>query len=131
MHVQCYKRETGKQFVDFIKRIDRRYNDKNIQNIFVVLDNLSVHKSEKVKGEISKCCPRIKFVFLPVRRQLNLIEVRWLWLQRQVINNSIFKDEQDIGRAVSKWKDIYNKNHGKAITNILARGCTLVFTKSC
>jgi transposase len=120
MHVQCYKRETGKQFVDFIKRIDRRYNDKNIQNIFVVLDNLSVHKSEKVKGEISKCCPRIKFVFLPVQApELNLIEVRWLWLQRQVINNSIFKDEQDIGRAVSKWKDIYNKNHGKAITNIL------------
>jgi len=61
---QCYKRKTGKQFVDFIKRIDRRYNGKNIQNIFVVLDNLSVHKSKRVQKEISKCCPRIKFVFL-------------------------------------------------------------------
>jgi hypothetical protein len=37
MHIQYYKRKTGKQFVDFIKRIDRRY-DKNIQNIFLVLD---------------------------------------------------------------------------------------------
>ncbi len=38
MHVQCYKRKTGKkQFVDFLKRVDRRYYDKNIQNIFVVL----------------------------------------------------------------------------------------------
>jgi hypothetical protein len=64
MHVQCYKRKTGKQFVDFIKRIDRRYNGKNIQNIFVVLDNLSVHKSKRVQKEISKCCLRIKFVFL-------------------------------------------------------------------
>ena len=25
MHVHCYKRKTGKQFVDFIKRVDRRY----------------------------------------------------------------------------------------------------------
>ena len=55
IHVQSYKKKTGKQFVDFLKRVDRRY-DKNIQNIFLVLDNLlSVHKSKKVKEEISKC----------------------------------------------------------------------------
>jgi transposase len=121
MHVHCYNRKTGKQFVDFLKRIDKRYDDKNIQNIFVVLDNLSAHKSKMVKkDETSKRCPRIKFVFLPVRSpELNLIEVRWLWLQRQTINNSTFKDEQERGRAASKWKKIYNKNHGKAITNIL------------
>ncbi len=100
--------------------MEKRY-DKNIQNIFLVLDNLSVHKSKKVKEEIAKHCPRIKLVFLPVRSpELNLIEVRWLWLQRQAINNSIFKDEQEIGQAiVSKWTNIYNKKHGRAITNIL------------
>ena len=48
IHVHCYKKKTGKQFIDFLKRVDSRY-DKNIQNIFVVLDNLSVHKSKKVK----------------------------------------------------------------------------------
>ena len=118
-YVQCYKRKTAKQFADFLKRVDKRY-DKNIQNIFVILDNLSVHKSKRVQKEISKYCQRIKFVFLPVRSpKLNLIEVRWVWLQRQAINNSTFKDEQEIGRAVSKWKDIYNKNHGKANTTIL------------
>ena len=57
--------------------------------------------------------------------ELNLIEVSWLWLQRQAINNSTFKDEQEIGRAVSKWKDIYNKNHGRAITNILQENVPL------
>jgi transposase len=95
IHVQCYKRKTAKQFVDFLKRIDRRYDDENIQNIFLVLDNLSAHKTKKIKEEISKCCPRIKLVFLPVRSpELNLIEVRWSWLQRQVINNFAFKDEK-------------------------------------
>src|SRR4029079_1613002 len=95
---------------------------ENIQNIFVVLENLSVHKSKKVKDGISTYYTRIKFVFLRVRSpELNLIEVRWSWLQRQAINNSIFKDEQEIGQAVSNWKDIYNKNHGRAITNVLQK----------
>ena len=93
-----------------------------ISKCFVVLDNLSVHKSKKVQKEISNLCPRIKFVFLPVRSpKLNLIEVRWLWLQRQTINNSTFKDEQEIGQAVSKWTILYNKNHGRAITNVLQK----------
>jgi hypothetical protein len=119
IHVQCYRNKTAKQFIGFLKRVDRGY-DKNIQNIFVVLDNLSVYKSKKAKDEISKYCPRIKYVFLPVRSpKLNLIEVRWMWLQRQAINNSTFNDEQEIGRAVSNWKYGYNKNHGKTIRNIL------------
>jgi hypothetical protein len=55
MHVQCYKKKTGKQFVDFLKRVERRYDKDILKNIFLVLDNLSsVHKSKKVKGEISK-----------------------------------------------------------------------------
>jgi hypothetical protein len=76
VHVHCYRNKTGKkQFIDFLKRVDKRY-DKNIRNIFVALDNLSAHKSKKVRDEKSRCCPRIKFVFLPVRSpELNLIEV--------------------------------------------------------
>jgi len=77
MHIHCYQKKTGKQFIDFLKRVEERY-DKNIQNIFLVLDNLSVHKSKKVKEALAKDCLRIKFVFLPVRfPELNLIEVRW------------------------------------------------------
>lgn len=130
MHIHCYRNKTGKQFVDFLKRVDKRYG-KNVQNIFVVLDNLSAHKSKMVQKEIFKRCPRIKFVFLPVRSpELNLIEARWSWLQRQAINNSTFKDEQEIGRTVSKWKNIFNKNHGKAITNVLQENIPLCIHSS-
>ena len=62
MHVHCYRNKTGKQFVDFLKRVDKRY-DRNIQNIFVVLDNLSAHKSKMVKDGISKCYQRTKIGF--------------------------------------------------------------------
>jgi hypothetical protein len=40
IHVHCYRNKTGKQFVDFLKRVYKRYDNKNIQNIFVILDNL-------------------------------------------------------------------------------------------
>jgi hypothetical protein len=54
----------------------------NTQNIFVVPDNLSVHKPKKVKEEIAKQYPRIKFVFFPIRSsEINMIKARWLWLQ--------------------------------------------------
>jgi hypothetical protein len=36
------------------------------------------------------------------------------------INNSTFKDEQKIGvTIVNKWKNSYNKYHGRAIINVL------------
>ena len=42
------------------------------------------------------------------------------------INNATFKDEQEIGQTViSKWKNTYNKNHGRAITNILQKYVSL------
>jgi len=74
-----YKQKTGKQFLDFVNRVDQKYDD-SIKQIFLVLDNVSIHKSNKVKQTIAKCHLRIQLVFLPTRSpaELNLIEVRWL-----------------------------------------------------
>jgi len=80
MWTHGYQRKTGKQFLDFINRVDQKYDD-NIKQIFLVLDNASIHKSNKVKETIAKCYPRIHLVFLPTRSpELNLIEVRCMWM---------------------------------------------------
>ena len=122
MYTHCYKNKTGNQFLDFIKRVDRKY-DSSVKQIFLVLDNASIHKSKKVRETIQKYHHRINFVFLPTRSpELNLIEVRWLWMQRQAINNSTFKNESDIGKAVSDWTCTYNEKHGRRITDILHIG---------
>jgi transposase len=114
-----YKQKTGKQFLDFIKRVDQKYDD-NIRQIFLVLDNISIHKANKVKQTISRYHPRIHLVFLPTRSpELNLIESRWLWMHRQAINNSTFENEHDIGKAVSDWTCDYNKKH-TAKTSIIS-----------
>jgi transposase len=80
MWTHGYKQKTGKQFLDFVNRVDQKYDD-SIKQIFLILDNVSVHKSNRVKQTIAKCHPRIQLVFLPTRSpELNLIEVRWLWM---------------------------------------------------
>lgn len=128
MYTHSYRNKTGKQFLDFIKRVDRKYNS-SIKQIFLVLDNISIHRSKKVRETIQKYYPRINLVFLPTRSpELNLIEVRWMWMQRQMINNSTFADEYDIGKGVTEWTRNYNKKHGKAIINILQEVTIDVFT---
>ena len=53
MWTHGYKKKTGKQFLDFIKRVDQKYDD-SIRQIFLVLDNVSIHKSNKVKANDSQ-----------------------------------------------------------------------------
>jgi hypothetical protein len=59
MWTHGYRKKTeGKQFLDFIDRIDQKY-DNGIKQIFLVLDNVSIHKSNKVKQTMAKHHPRI------------------------------------------------------------------------
>ena len=129
MWTHGYRKKTGKQFLDFINRVDQKYVS-NIEKIFLVLNNISIHKSNKVKDTIARHHPRIQLVFLPTRSpQINLIEARWLWMHRQAINNSTFQDERDIGKAVSDWTVNYNKKHtGKTSINSLHGESIHMFT---
>ena len=130
MWTHGYRKKTGKQFLDFIDRIDKKY-DSSVKQIFLVLlDNVSIHKSNKVKQTMAKHHKRIQLVFLPTRSpELNLIEVRWMWMHRQAINNSTFENEYDIGKAISDWTINYNKKHvGKTSINRLHEESINVFT---
>jgi hypothetical protein len=62
MWTHPYKKKTGKQFLDFIKRVDQKYDD-GIKQIFLVLDNVSTHKSNKVKQNMGKYFPRVRLVY--------------------------------------------------------------------
>ena len=44
IYTHSYRKKTGKQFLDFIKQIDQKYNS-DIKQIFLVLDNISIHRS--------------------------------------------------------------------------------------
>ena len=122
MLTHCYQQKKSNQFIDFIERVDSFY-DLNIKRIFLVLDNASIHKSKKTKEALSKHYPRITLVFLPTKSpKLNVIEVRWMWLQRKAIDNSTFRNQSDIGQAVQEWTENYNATHGRRISDILQIG---------
>lgn len=53
-HMATSKRKTGKQFLDFIERIDQQKYDSSVKRIYLILDNISIHKSNKVRQTISK-----------------------------------------------------------------------------
>jgi transposase len=128
MFTHCYKSRNSKQFLDFIGRVDSLY-DSTIKKIFLVLDNISIHRSKKVRQILLLRHPRIIPIFLPTKSpDLNLIEVRWTWLQRKAINNSTFKSESDIGKVVQDWTTNYNQTHMKTITNILHKELIYSFT---
>ena len=76
MYTHSYRNKTGKQFLDFIKCIDIKYDSSSVKQIFLVLDNASIHRSKKVRETIQKYHHRINFLFLPTRSpELNLIEL--------------------------------------------------------
>jgi len=59
--------------------IDSSYYDFPIKRIFLILDNISIHKAKKVRQVLSRYPPRITLVFFLIRSpKLNLIEVRWM-----------------------------------------------------
>ncbi|MFZ0512538.1 MAG: transposase, partial [Candidatus Nitrosopolaris sp.] len=65
----------------------------------------------------------ITLVFLPTKSpKLNVIEVRWIWLQRKAIDNSTFRNQSDIGQAVQEWTENYNATHVRRISDILQIG---------
>jgi len=50
MWTHRYRKKTaGKQFLDFIDRAVNQKYDSSVKQIFLVLDNVSIHKSNKVK----------------------------------------------------------------------------------
>jgi hypothetical protein len=65
MWTHGYRKKAGKQFLDFIKKVDQKYED-SIRRIFLVLDNVFIHGSNKVKETLAKYHTSIHhLVFLP------------------------------------------------------------------
>jgi transposase len=62
--IQLYlKKKSSSQFIDFINKVDSLC-DPSIKQVFIVLDNASIHRSKKTKEAMKKKHPRIVLVFL-------------------------------------------------------------------
>ncbi len=70
-------------------------------------------------------------MFVSIDHELNLIGVRWLRMHRQAISNSTFRNEYDIGKAVSNWTCDYNKKHAGKTSSISLQEEASMYLHNC
>ena len=72
------------------------------QEIHIILDNLSVHKSALVKEFLAEH-PNVQFHFTPTYSSwLNQVESWFSKLQREVLDRGIFSSVEDLRRKIMR-----------------------------
>jgi transposase len=104
---KCYDRHRHKEFIDFLNQVEKRYPKGELH---IVVDNLSVHKHDKVKKWLKRRDGRIKFHFTPTHASwLNQIELWFNILSRKTLKRGIFNSREELVEKVMDFIEEYNK----------------------
>jgi transposase len=80
------------------------------QQIHIILDNLSVHKTQAVHKFLQQH-PRVRFHFTPTYSSwLNRVEIWFAKIEREVIARGIFTSVSDLGRKLRCYNNAYSAN---------------------
>jgi transposase len=98
---QCMPHHRSEDFIRFLNRVDAE-TEQDL-DLHVVLDNLSAHKSPKVKRWLKKH-PRVHFHFTPTGSSwLNLVE-RWFGeITRKRIRRGVFRSVEALVAAIGEY----------------------------
>ena len=101
-------RHTSQDFVAFLEGLVKR--TAWAQQIHVVLDNLSAHKTKDVERFLQEH-PRVRFHFTPTYSSwLNQVELWFAKIQRDVIARGVFTSVSDLGNKLRKYIRAYSKS---------------------
>src|ERR1700675_936786 len=101
------ERHTSAEFVDFLEQVVS--GCKPHQEIHIILDNLSAHKTNQVE-EFLKRNPNAELHFTPTYSSwLNQVEIWFARLEREVIARGIFTSVQDLSRKLMRYIRAYSK----------------------
>ncbi|HKD06765.1 MAG TPA: IS630 family transposase [Bryobacteraceae bacterium] len=102
------KRHTSEEFVGFLGQIAASV--PKAQEIHIVLDNLSAHKTERVQKFLEEN-PRMRLHFTPTYSSwLNQVELWFAKIQRDVIARGVFTSVTDLSRKLMKYIRAYAKS---------------------
>jgi transposase len=80
------------------------------REIHVILDNLSAHKSAKVRRFL-EANPRVKLHYTPTYSSwLNQVEIWFAKIERDVIARGVFTSTTDLSRKIMRYIRRYNRN---------------------
>jgi transposase len=98
---------TSEEFVSFLGDVVDSCPPK--QEIHIILDNLSAHKTAKVKHFLEQH-PELQLHFTPTYASwLNQVEIWFSKLQRDVIIRGIFTSVEDLSKKILRYIRLYDK----------------------
>ena len=99
---------TSSEFIDFLTEIVKC--NPGPEEIHIVLDNLSAHKTSAVK-EFLEQNPRVSFHFTPTYSSwLNQVEIWFAKIERDVLARGVFTSVTDLSRKIMKYIRAYAKS---------------------
>jgi transposase len=107
VHGKTAARHTSDEFVDFLHQVAGLCKPK--QDIHVILDNLSAHKTQKVVSFLQEH-PNVKLHFTPTYSSwLNQVEIWFSRIERDVIARGVFSSVRDLARKLIRYIRAYSK----------------------
>jgi transposase len=101
-------RHTSEEFVGFLSEL-LTHQPRN-KEIHVIVDNLSAHKTERVKQFLTNH-PNVQIHYTPTYSSwLNQVELWFSKIERDVIARGIFTSVKDLARKILRYIRRYNDN---------------------
>lgn len=107
VHGKTAARHTSDEFVEFLNEVVELCQPQ--QEIHVILDNLSAHKTHKVSGFLQDH-PNVNLHFTPTYSSwLNQVEIWFSRIERDVIARGVFTSVRDLARKLIRYVRAYSK----------------------
>jgi transposase len=107
VHGKTAARHTSDEFVDFLHQVVGLCKPK--QEIHIILDNLSAHKTRQVASFLQDH-PNVKLHFTPTYSSwLNQVEIWFSRVERDVIARGVFTSVRDLARKLIRYIRAYSK----------------------
>lgn len=108
---QVADRTRAKEFLSFIKQLDRR--TPKGRDLHVILDNHSAHKTKEVMAWLTKH-PRIHFHFTPTSSSwLNAVEGWFAQLERRSLYRGVFTSVHELKDELKRYIEVHNRESAK------------------
>lgn len=102
------RRHTSQEFVTFLDQMVAGCKPK--QDVHVILDNLSAHKTAQVQAFLEEH-PRVHLHFTPTYSSwLNQVEIWFARIERDVIARGVFTSVPDLARKLMRYIRAYSKS---------------------
>jgi transposase len=106
VHGTTAARHTSVEFVAFLRKVVSTRPPK--QEIHIILDNLSAHKTKLVQGFLDEH-PNVHLHFTPTYSSwLNQVEIWFSRIEREVIARGVFSSVSDLARKLKRYIRAYS-----------------------